>query len=424
VTAAPVTLRCTGLAGGGWGVAHSGSTVWLVRGALPGEIVRAEFTFQRGGVVHGRATEVLDDHHPARLPTPCPQAPRCGGCDWPHVDAMAGAALKSQVASGAARGNPYLREVLAGAAVTTSPPAYRLRARLHWDPAARILGFFAQRSWEVQPVAGCAVLSPGLLAILPELESALGRSCPVPADLEWLEDLDGTTAVVGLRPASPGPRRLRRPMLPLEGSLPEPVAGAWILSRSGRPEGGWGRLSVTMALPTPLSVPIGAFFQGNRHLVPWLFHRVRELAGSPSGGIWDLHAGVGFLAAAARTQEETHLTLVEPFRPAARASAVNLPGAKVLAGITAETYLQDLSDLPPEALVIADPPRSGLSKRLRRQLLSWGPRRILMLSCDPGTWARDASALMEAGYELGHVELVDLFPSTHHVETVSILEKP
>jgi len=420
-----VTLRCTGLAGGGWGVAHAGETTWMLLGALPGETVRARELFRRGGVVHGRTTEVLTGAHPARLTAPCPHAPRCGGCDWSHVDPAAGAPLKAQVAAGAARGNRELREILATAPVTTSPPAYRLRARLHWDPAGGTLGFYAPQSWSIEPVSRCALLSGPLLEILPALEAALARSCPAPVDLEWLEDLDGSHAVVGLRPARNGPRRLERTLLPPDGSLPPPVAGAWILTRAGRIEGGWGQRSVTMKLPTPLSVPVGAFFQGNRHLVPWLFHRVSELAGGDPRAIWDLHAGVGFLAAAAARADPTaRLALVEPFPPAARAAAANLPGAKVFIGVTAEAYLDRHRRLPADALVITDPPRSGLSRRLRRQLISWGPRRILMLSCDPGTWARDAAALLEAGYQLRFVELVDLFPSTHHVETVSVLERP
>jgi tRNA/tmRNA/rRNA uracil-C5-methylase (TrmA/RlmC/RlmD family) len=206
--------------------------------------------------------------------------------------------------------------------------------------------------------------------------------------------------------------------------LPSPVTGAWILTAAGTALTGWGEGSVTMDLPTPLEVPIGAFFQGNRHLVPWLFHRVRELAGGGYEGIWDLHAGVGFLAAAAAGTSATPLVLVEPFRPAARAAALNLPRARVFVGRTAEAYLHRHPRLPGDVLVILDPPRSGLSRTLRRRLAGWGPRRLLMLSCDPGTWTRDTAALLEAGYELAHVELIDLFPFTHHVEILSILERP
>jgi len=340
------------------------------------------------------------------------------------VNARAGAALKAQVAAGAARGHPILRELLAQAPVTSSPSSYRLRARLHWDPVPGILGFYAPQSWKVVSISGCSILSGALRASLPALRQALERFCPLPIDLEWLENLDGTEAVVALRPAKNGAQTIESGWLPPRGAFPPVVFGAWILSPRGMMEHGWGKSSVTMELPTPLTVTIGAFFQGNRHLVPWLFRRVRELADETPGEILDLHAGVGFLAAAtAQHSREHHPTLVEPFRPAARAAAANLPGARVMAGWTAERYLERHEHLPTELLAIADPPRMGLSKRLRRQLIAWGPRRILMLSCDPATWSRDAAALLDAGYGLRHLELIDLFPSSHHVETLSILEQ-
>jgi len=157
----------------------------------------------------------------------------------------------------------------------------------------------------------------------------------------------------------------------------------------------------------------------NRHLVPWLFRRVRELAGGEEP-VWDLHAGVGFLAAAAGA--ERALTLVEPFRPAAEAARRNLPGATVAAGRTAEAYLRRHTRLPREALVLLDPPRAGLSPDLRRRLAGWHPQRIVWLACDVATWTRDATALLACGYRLAHLELLDLFPSTHHVEVVALLE--
>ena len=138
--------------------------------------------------------------------------------------------------------------------------------------------------------------------------------------------------------------------------------------------------------------------------------------------VWDLHAGVGFLAAAASAGGSRPLHLVEPFRPAARAAALNLPGARVSAR-TAESYLLRHRKLPHDSLVIVDPPRAGLNPEQRKRLAGWHPRRILMLACDPATWARDTQFLTERGYRLQHLELADLFPSTHHVEILALLEE-
>ena len=138
--------------------------------------------------------------------------------------------------------------------------------------------------------------------------------------------------------------------------------------------------------------------------------------------MWDLHAGVGLLAAAASTSGTGPITLVEPFRPAARAAAGNLPAARITAGRTAEAYLARHRRLTREAVVLTDPPRAGMSRTLRHQLAGWHPRRLLTMACDPATWARDAAHFLACGYRLEHVELVDLFPGTSHVEVLAVLE--
>ena len=165
------------------------------------------------------------------------------------------------------------------------------------------------------------------------------------------------------------------------------------------------------------------FFQGNRHLVDPLFRRVAELIGIDPVPVFDLHAGVGYLAAAARFAAERDLTLVEPYREAALAAGRNLPGARVIGGATAEEFTAEAGDLPPESLVITDPPRAGLSRDLRNHLSRWRPQRILMLGCDPATWARDAGFLCDDGYRANVVEIYDLFPSTHHLEILALLER-
>jgi tRNA/tmRNA/rRNA uracil-C5-methylase (TrmA/RlmC/RlmD family) len=253
------------------------------------------------------------------------------------------------------------------------------------------------------------------------MADALRATCPAPVDLEWLEDLDGVRAVAALRPARDGPKIIDRDWLPRRDEVSEVLHGCHALGRSGQTVPGWGDDGIVMRLPVCLFVPIGSFFQGNSHLVRWLFDRTAEMIGSRPVPTWDLHAGVGFLAAAALHAASRRLRLVEPFRTAARAAQRNLPTARVAVGQTAEAYLGRARDLPKEALVLTDPTRRGLTSELRRRLSGWHPDRILMLACDPATWARDTGFLLERGYRLDHLELVDLFPSTHHVEVLALL---
>ncbi len=418
----PVVVEVEKLVGGGRGLAHHEGETWMVAAALPGEEVAAAAEQRRAGIVEAHALAVHRRPHPARLDEPCPHAPSCGGCDWPHVDGDAGAVLKAAVAAEAARRVGGLSDLLAAAPVTPSPLAYRLRARLHWDPTRGVLGFYGPRSWTIADIPACRLLSPRLAAARHGLGRALAATCPEPVDVEWVEDLEGETAVAALRTARRGPSRVLPSWIPPASLAGELVEGFRVLGPGARPGPGWGRPAVTMDLPIPLEVPIGAFFQVNRHLARWLFGRVGELAGSEPTPVFDVHAGVGFLAAAVAARGPRRLELIEPNRGAARAAQRNLPGARVAVGKTAETTLARTRRLPERALVLLDPPRAGLSAALRRTLTRWRPERVLMLSCDPATWSRDTGDLLTNGYRLTHLELVDLFPSTHHVEIVSVLE--
>ena len=418
-----VVLNAEKLVGGGRALAHHEGETWMVAGALPGEIVTALPCRRRAGVVEARVLEVLSDPHPARLPDPCPHAKFCGGCDWPHVDPDTGARLKGAAAAEAARGFPELAARLAAAPVRVSLPAYRLRARLHWDPTQPTLGFYESRSRRVAAIDSCRILSPRLMQALPTLTQALTRSCPEPVDVEWIEGTAEGDSVAALRPGRDGPQKIDPSWVPPEEKIAPAVAGFHILSAAGVPGAVWGAHEVTINLPTPLRVPVGCFFQGNRHLIGPLFARVAELAGPGPEPTFDLHGGVGYLGAAVRFAGPRDLTLVEPYRPAAHAAQRNLPGARVEVGRTAEAFLANAGRLPQDVLVITDPPRTGMTRPLRNRLAQWLPHRVLMLGCDPATWARDTGFLCGHGYRLAEIELFDLFPSTHHVEILALLER-
>lgn len=173
-----------------------------------------------------------------------------------------------------------------------------------------------------------------------------------------------------------------------------------------------------MQLPVSLWVPLGAFFQGNRFLVPRLFDRVgRIVKESGCRKVVDLYGGVGLLAGAARQAGAREVILVERDGLAARAAARNLPECRVLEE-SAERFLADPSTAK-DTLAILDPPRVGLSAAAREAVARWGPDRLLVMSCDAARFGRDAAALMTAGYALGVIELWDLFGGSHHVEILA-----
>jgi 23S rRNA (uracil1939-C5)-methyltransferase len=405
-------LKVESFAGGGRGVAHSGGRVWFVAGALPGEEVEAELEGERAGVIEARVRTV---YRPSlmRERTPCPSAAECGGCDLAHLRRDGASEALRAILTGALRhAPPALAAAVTKAPVVVSPMAWRLRARLHWDPDARLLGFFSPRSYRAIDISPCRVVSQRLLAALPELQAALTGARAGAGEVDWLEDLEATTAVAGWRGSGNPPRG---PVGTLAGWHPLTEAGA--IRR-----GGWGKQGVTMQLPVPLRVPIGAFFQGNRHLVPKLFSWVAELVGAlRPARVVDLFGGVGYLAAAARHGGAGELVVVEAQRSAARAAAENLPGASV-AAVETEEYLAAPAPAA-GTLAVLDPPRSGLSPLARRRLLAWSPDAVLWLACDPAAFGRDAAEVLAAGYRLESLEIWDLFAGSHHAETLALLRR-
>jgi 23S rRNA (uracil1939-C5)-methyltransferase len=408
-----VRVEIKSLGGGGRGVARAGRKVWFVAGALPGEVIEAEIERERAGVVEARVARVLKES-PWREPNPCPVAGLCGGCDLTHVRREVIADALREVVCGALRhAPPMLSEFVRKAPVVVSEMEWRLRARLHWDGKTRTLGFREPRSHRTADIAPCRVISRLLLDGLPRLSRALVDAGLPDGDVEWLENLGPSAAVAGWRgPGTPPEVSVRG----LAGWHPIGEGGALL-------SGGWGATGVTIDLPVPLRVPIGTFFQGNRHLVPKLFSRVGELVQAHGHArVVDLYAGVGFFGAAARRAGAAAITVVESNRVAADAAAMNLPGALVLA-VSAEDYLVD-PGTGRGTLVILDPPRLGLSATATEGLLRWLPEGIVLVSCDASHFGRDAAQLLAFGYKLASLELWDLFAGSHHVEILADFRRP
>lgn len=399
-------LEITGLAFGGRGLARKGKEVFLVAGALPGERVRVEVSGRRRGVLEAAVQEVLSPS-PWRDPSPCPLAGGiCGGCDFAHVAAAFREQAYKASLLGALRGAPQaLGEAVAAAQFFPSPWHYRLRGHLHWKPP-RHLGFFAPRSHRVVGLEPCRVLSRPLVELLPVWAEALGRAGLPAGNLEFLEDLEARQRLLFFRGGSPPP------LPPLPG-----VEGFW--APGGR---GWGLRHLQLALPKALKVPVGAFLQGNRHLLPELWSMVCQLVkDSRAKKVADLYGGVGFFAAAAEAGGASHLEVVELARLSAQAAKENLPSARVWCTSAEEAVGQGV--LQGKDLVILDPPRGGLSPGVREALLGASAPLLLYVSCDPPCLARDVSHLVGAGYQVIWARLFDLFAGTHHVELAVLLQR-
>ena len=180
-------------------------------------------------------------------------------------------------------------------------------------------------------------------------------------------------------------------------------------------------------------VSAGSFFQVNRHMSDEL---VQVVTGGQSGEVaLDLYAGVG-LFSTSLAGDFHHVVCVESSQTSSGDLAYNLPENGESVQASTEQYLARLEEsrrvgkgkfLPQSThtpdLAVIDPPRSGLGERVARKLANLGAPRVVYVSCDPATLARDLVMLLAAGYRIAQVHLVDLFPQTYHLETVVHLER-
>lgn len=415
---------------GGAGLARLDGAVTLVNGGLPGDRVLVDPRPDGPRLLRADAPAIVAPG-PHRRPEDevCPLAAdgRCGGCDWAAARLESHAELKTQLVHDALRRIGRTPEAeLPAFRFVASPRKYRLRSRLRWD-GGHALGFLGRASSRVADVEACEVVTDALLARLPALRAALAAARAPECELQLLEGKGGTPVLAELRFEATPPA-----CGALADALLGPLDGVRLVAR-GRLVAARGSPSLHLeAGGARFRVSVSSFFQANLHLLDAFLGEAREAAHEAAGegvsrGAVDLYAGAGFLTRALlEAGFETEAVEADPSSSADLAANLAAWRGEGLAGrgravaSTVEEHLRRSREAPDA--VFADPPREGLSPSARKALLRLRPRRLFLVSCDPATFARDLSALLPA-YRLRTLALLDLFPGTHHVETLATLAR-
>jgi len=410
----PVEVAIDGFAHGGEGVGRIEGKVVLVAGALPGERVRVRVTEDRPRWSRAELLDVLVAS-PDRVTPPCVYVGSCGGCDLQHVRPDAARALKTRVVrEQLARLGRLGREadrLVEDCRVAGPDLGYRNHVQLHADAEGR-LGFHRSGSHDVVPIDTCLVADEQVS----ELRTLVGDGTG--AREVSLRALGADRAVV----LTPGPGALQVPEGELSVALRSEDRAPVILRGAG--------LLHTEVAGIGLRVPLDAFFQVNSAGAEALVALVLELVGEVTArDVWDLYAGVGLLALPL-ARAGAHVLAVESVRSAADAARLNAElhdlDVTVLdervERVTARGAGGDRS-LPAPEIVVADPPRAGLGRRVVEDLVAMTPERIVLVACDVASLARDVRDLTELGYQLERAVPLDLFPMTHHVETVAAFRR-
>ena len=402
---------------------HEGQ-VTLVSGAIPGERVRVQVERAAAHVMWARTVDVIEPS-PDRLEPLCDAA--CGGLSYAHIAYPRQCALKSEIVSDAFRRVGRMTLETPVEVVPSESQAYRMRARLHVQEGR--FGFFREHSHVLCDAASTAQLRAESLAAVADVVSRLGPDLARCQAVIVSENLAGSQRILHLESSDEKPVMA----VHLGGRLPAGVTGlaTWVdggvhvLAGDGRvtdsalelfPDA--GRRPVPEG--TLWSRAGAAFFQGNRYLIGPLTGRVLEHA---RGTVADLYAGVGLFAIGLSARGHRVLA-IENDRVSAADLAFNAerqPDLEVHRGAVEHTVRR----LRPGAFdtVILDPPRSGLSREAMAGILTLEARRIVFVSCDIATFARDAGRLVAQGYRMHGLEAFDMFPNTGHVETIAVFDR-
>jgi 23S rRNA (uracil1939-C5)-methyltransferase len=369
--------------------------------AAPGERVRVRIERDKGRVAWGELLAV-ERPSPARVPPPCPLFGTCGGCQWQHVELGAQRAAKAAIVARALAVEP--------ADVRPAGPALGYRDRAKWAVGkGGALGFRARRSRDVvdHQVEGryvCLLPTPALARAYPALRALAGGLAPG-VEIEAQAGAEGVHVNLGpADPTSAGHARREVDRLAAGGVVGLAVAGKPL----------WGRESVDVAEPAspPLRVPAGGFAQVGRVANSALVAAVLEGVGAEPGAVVELYAGSGNFT--------RHLTARAPGRVAA-SDGDPAAVARGRANAPAATWTTRPPETPADTVVL-DPPRDG-ADRAHLAAAARARRRIVYISCDPQTLARDARLLTQAGFRLTRATPLDLMPQTFHTEVVALFDR-
>jgi len=418
-----VTLDVEKPAAGGRMLARHHGQVILVWGAIPGERVAARIERTGKGLAYAETVEVLSASGDRRSAA---GDWRCGGNVLAHVSYPRQLQLKGLIIQDAFGriGRVPLPNV---PDVVGSPESgYRMRARLHAQHGR--IGFYREGTHELCDAAPTGQFLPATHAWIAEAEETLRRH-----RLSGLADLDLAENIAGDQRACH--------LELLAGTDPAPFAaiadGLVGLSAQGSDRTTVERLAGTPVITDHLSVggeglpvlrlrrDVRAFFQGNRFLLERLVRHVLTLV--PPGPAVDLYAGVGLFGLSLAAAGADAVTLVEgdPVSAADLKENAEPFGDRVsVERRSVETYLAgSRTESRPTLTFIVDPPRTGMTKQALAGILRAEPSRIVYVSCDVATLARDTRTLLDAGYSLGPVTGIDLFPNTAHVESVALFTR-
>ncbi len=379
------------VAHGGHFIARHEGAVIFVRHAIPGEIVEVEITGVEKSFARARVVAVIEAS-PSRRQPPCHVSLQCGGCDFQHIDPARQRELKSEVIA-----EQFARiakmEIDVEVEEVSSPLHWRTRYAATSNSRGEI-GFIADRSNDVVPTPTCPVLIPEIdISTLPTEKIAPGKRVEVALSTQG----ERSIAVLDTRKSQRDQRS--------QAELVE------------------GKSSLTYTVNEfSYRVSQESFWQSNINAPEVLVDAVLDFADLQEGDHFlDLYGGVGLFTAAALLEVGPggRVDLFEGSTSATADAKRNFHEATNL-NIHIGDVAREIKSIKRADVIVLDPPRAGAGRAVIEKITAMKARSIIYVACDPASLARDTGYLNELGYHLEDIRSFDLFPMTHHIESVAL----
>jgi len=417
---------------GGKGIAFLDKKAVFLPLVVPGDRVRVKQAVDRGSYLEVLDWELVEASSDRQKP-PCPYFGRCGGCDFQQMNDRRQLDSKAEILADALRRVGRIGDPPSGILRNPSPGSV-YRNRLQLKVLARngriSWGFFERASHRVVEVDRCRIAGDALWAILPDLQAFLERSPMTVACLTEVEIFqgDGEESLIDLKvkPGAEDLSVLKRDLPAGEFDWGSRRVGLY-LSRSQKRTlrvSGPGFVHKRVGEWT-FRVSRGSFFQANDFMLESLSQRATQ--GLEGSRALDLFCGVGFFTLPLSMQFELvwavdqNAAAILDMESNARANGRR--NCRILHR-DLDTLLRDRRrDLEGIDLVLLDPPRSGIPKTTVGKVADLKALQVVYVSCDPSTLARDLAIFVGRGYAVESLEIIDLFPQSHHLETVARLKR-
>jgi len=417
-----INLECLRLISDGSGVGYMDGIATFVPGLLPDETGQVE-VFETKKKWQRARLQKLVQRSPGRIDPPCSVFEQCGGCQLQHMTYEETLLWKQRWVQDALSRIGKLTVEVNSTLGMTNPWRYRNKARLHRELSGK-LGYYKEKSKTLVHFQDCLLLSERMNRWIRLTEEFLTDGFAGIHTLTFRENtkgeglllLEGTPAKVFSAEENPGF---------FEALFKEGLRSVWGIDAAGSLELIWGdEVFSQTILDLAFEVSPLSFLQVNPLQTDVLYAHVLAVTGlTGEEVVWDLYSGIGTLALSlARKAKKVTGIEENPFAVQdAIQNAVNndmVGHVEFLVG-KVESRMMKIEEEPD--VVVVDPPRAGVHPAVVKRLLELKPKRIIYVSCDPGTLARDLGMLCQGGYRVDSVQPVDMFPWTGHVESIIMM---